>query len=101
MGERRDERPANCRNRLRDEGKVYPRSGCAVCGNGGLVGCIYERGIVPPIPSSLRDWFAGQALAGLARDIGEDVTITRRSSIVSVAYEFADTMLAHRQKEPE
>lgn len=36
-------RPANCRNRLRDEGKPYPRSGCAVCRDGGLRGCPYER----------------------------------------------------------
>jgi hypothetical protein len=26
-----DKRPANCRFRLRDEGKAYPRSGCAAC----------------------------------------------------------------------
>ncbi|MRX32783.1 hypothetical protein [Aminobacter sp. MDW-2] len=35
--------PANCRNRLRDEGKPYPRSGCASCGSG-LMGCPYEPG---------------------------------------------------------
>lgn len=39
----RAERPANCRNRLRDDGKPYPRSGCAHCRNGGMVGCPYER----------------------------------------------------------
>lgn len=38
-----DTRPSNCRNRLRDEGKAYPRSGCASCGNGGLFGCRYEK----------------------------------------------------------
>lgn len=27
-----DKRPANCRHRLQDEGKSYPRSGCAACG---------------------------------------------------------------------
>jgi hypothetical protein len=37
------ERPANCRNRLRDEGKPYPRSGCLSCKDGGLRGCPYER----------------------------------------------------------
>lgn len=37
------ERPALCRNALRDAGKPYPRSGCAVCRNGGLVGCPYEN----------------------------------------------------------
>lgn len=36
----------NCRNALRDAGKVYPRSGCAVCGDGGLRGCPYEK--TPP-----------------------------------------------------
>jgi len=27
-----DHRPARCRNRLMDEGKPYPRSGCSACG---------------------------------------------------------------------
>lgn len=38
-----DARPMNCRNRIRDNGLPYPRSGCAACGNGGLMGCPYER----------------------------------------------------------
>lgn len=33
--------PANCRERLRLEGQAYPKSGCSVCGNGGLRGCPY------------------------------------------------------------
>lgn len=37
------ERPANCRNALRDAGKAYPKSGSAVCRDGGLRGCPYER----------------------------------------------------------
>lgn len=41
--ERMVDRPALCRNQLRAEGKPYPRSGCAVCRNGGLVGCPYEN----------------------------------------------------------
>lgn len=28
----KDTRPANCRNRLRDEGKPYPKSSCYHCG---------------------------------------------------------------------
>lgn len=36
-------RPSDCRNALRDAGKPYPRSGCAVCKDGGLRGCPYER----------------------------------------------------------
>lgn len=38
-----DKRPANCRNRQRDEGKAYPRSGCESCKNGGLMGCPHEK----------------------------------------------------------
>ena len=30
--EAHDIRPANCRFRLQDEGKPYPRSGCSACG---------------------------------------------------------------------
>lgn len=57
-----DERPANCRNRLRDEGFEYPRSGCARCGTGGMTGCPYESSMdagsaidvpdAPPQPGS-------------------------------------------------
>lgn len=36
-------RPLNCRNRLRDEGKAYPKSGCDSCGDGGLRGCPHTR----------------------------------------------------------
>ncbi|AWY09310.1 hypothetical protein vBRpoSV10_188 [Ruegeria phage vB_RpoS-V10] len=31
-GPKIDTRPANCRERLREEGKSYPRSGCGACG---------------------------------------------------------------------
>lgn len=37
------ERPANCRNRLHDEGKAYPRSGCYHCKTGGLTGCPFDK----------------------------------------------------------
>ncbi|WP_298983378.1 hypothetical protein [uncultured Roseibium sp.] len=45
-------RPANCRERLKDEGKPYGRSGCAVCGS--LLGkvCpvkVYEGPVPGPI----------------------------------------------------
>lgn len=33
-----DHRPADCRNRMRDEGKLYPRSTCYVEGCGGAIG---------------------------------------------------------------
>lgn len=35
-------RPTNCRMRLRDEGKPYPRSGCQSCERGGLRGCPFD-----------------------------------------------------------
>lgn len=41
-----DPRPAGCRNRLADEGKPHPRSGCAIegcVGALGVGGCPYER----------------------------------------------------------
>ena len=36
-------RPMNCRNRLRDEGRAHPKSGCDSCGDGGLRGCPHTR----------------------------------------------------------
>lgn len=38
-----DNRPKSCRDRLRDEGKAYPKSGCAHCINGGLTGCPFDK----------------------------------------------------------
>lgn len=38
-----DKRPENCRNRQRDSGQAYPRSGCEYCRNGGLMGCPFEK----------------------------------------------------------
>lgn len=38
-----EKRPVNCRNRLRDEGKPYPKSGCNSCSFGGMTGCPHER----------------------------------------------------------
>lgn len=39
----KDNRPTNCRNRLSDEGKPYPRSGCAHCKTGGITGCPFKK----------------------------------------------------------
>lgn len=33
-----DKRPEECRFRLRDEGKAYPKSGCLACGRTILTG---------------------------------------------------------------
>jgi hypothetical protein len=43
---------------------------------------------------SQRDWFAGQALAGLAAHTGS----TPRELVAQTAYELADAMLAERAK---
>lgn len=58
-----DHRPVNCRFRLQDEGKPYPRSGCASCGATVTTGlgrvCPYVRsGVVTssPIEVGRRDW---------------------------------------------
>lgn len=41
-----ESRPINCREALRDAGKAYPKSGCAVCGDAALFGCPYNN--TPP-----------------------------------------------------
>jgi hypothetical protein len=52
---------------------------------------------VPPvgITISLRDWFAGQALAGLAGTCMHPGPTNRRLH-VEAAYQYADAMLAQR-----
>ena len=43
---------------------------------------------------SLRDWFAGQALAGLSAQFGGELS---PSAFASFAYQLADAMLAARE----
>jgi hypothetical protein len=46
---------------------------------------------------TLRDWFAGQALAGfLASYSGENVTLPRTADAAERAYDYADAMLRER-----
>ena len=45
---------------------------------------------------SLRDWFAGQALAGIAGPHGEGFSL-QESDAANWAYEYADAMLKARQ----
>ncbi len=49
---------------------------------------------------SLRDWFAGQALAGLIANPNRDATRGKKGvePIAQYAYEYADAMLEARKK---
>lgn len=45
---------------------------------------------------SLRDWFAGQALAGIAGPAGDSFSLSPQDS-ADWAYQYADAMLAARE----
>lgn len=45
----------------------------------------------------LRDWFAGQALAGMLSNPGRVGDFARRDSLTSEAYHWADAMLSERE----
>ena len=47
---------------------------------------------------TLRDWFAGQALAGLAAHMEENSPLTREADAETI-YKWADAMLAQREGE--
>ena len=52
---------------------------------------------------SLRDWFAGQALAGIIGPIATDPRLAERiegREMARIAYQAADAMLAERSKPP-
>jgi hypothetical protein len=44
-----DTRPENCRHRLQDENKPYPRSGCAACGKTVMTGLGRECSYAAPM----------------------------------------------------
>lgn len=47
---------------------------------------------------SLRDWFAGQALAGWLATFNDDQVPTSVKSVAKYMYEIADAMLAEQKK---
>jgi len=54
--------------------------------------------IHPELGMSLRDWFAGQAIAG-AMTAGDDLESADWKNCADYAYELADAMLAARAKQ--
>lgn len=71
--------------KINDGGAAFPASDC---GHGGPYGGM-----------TLRDWFAGQALANLVRDYettGQMISAETVNEIAGDAYAMADAMLATR-----
>lgn len=76
--------------RINDCGPAFPKA-TVVCANGSVIDVLSTGGM------SLRDWFAGQALAGLCVEMRTD-SEAYRAKIAVRAYELADAMLAARGK---
>jgi hypothetical protein len=83
-----------------DGGPAFPVHSTHAMFNGKVV-AIHEQGM------SLRDWFAGQAFAGLLanRDLLEGILkqskklgLTHDEGAAKAAYEYADAMLAARKE---
>ena len=74
-----------------DGGPAFPAfNGNMSVREDGTIAPIYEGGM------SLRDWFAGQALAGLSAD--DHTYAGTKEDTAEWAYAFADAMLAQRAK---
>lgn len=59
-----------------------------------------DGGMQPALPGmSLRDWFAGQALAGMHARDSYDKGLATPEQRATVAFIDADTMIAERKKE--
>ena len=77
---------------INDGGPAFPRTGYE-CTNGDWV--------PPQLGMTLRDWFAGQALAGISSTLAheyEDRDLAERYA--ADAYELADAMLKAREVKP-
>lgn len=78
-----DARPKYCRNRLRDELKAYPRSGCSVCVNVGLRGCPYEK-VVPnsgrTSPTWLNFYLLGNTSSHFTRETADATALEVRDN---------------------
>lgn len=94
----------------RDGGPAFPQHGTQPYRHDAGCGDTYTvAGRAGAAGMSLRDWFAGQALAGLCaasssaelrKHTAEGILIVpSREGIPVLAFEYADSMLANRQKQ--
>ena len=68
LGLTKQRRPSDCRQRLYDEGKDHPKSGCKVCHNGGLFGCIFEKQIPEGVYFTNGNFYGMETRTGLGND---------------------------------
>ena len=93
MSTERDIRPADCRHRLQDEGKAYPRSSCWACGRNIMSGlgtrCYLERSSEAPAPETHLDEIARltAALADMHRRAQKAEGEAERLRTLVAAYE--------------
>jgi hypothetical protein len=79
-------------NEIKDGGWAFPQQSV-------WVGDAGDEAFVSAFPGmSLRDWFAGQALAGQMASEGYAVGLRGPKTSAARAYEFADAMIAERDK---
>lgn len=74
---------------INDGGSAYPSQ--PLCGQGTPIGPL-DPGM------TLRDWFAGKALAGIMAHPGQHPDDTSASGVASLCYELADAMIAARKE---
>lgn len=98
-----DTRPANCRHRLQDEGKAYPRSSCTHCGksvmNGLGVAC--TLGVVGGgDPAQLETKAGFKFVAAPLPEWGKVVSMIEFGGTIFVACEFGVFKLVDGKLEP-
>lgn len=88
-------------SKLTDGGPAFPGRSNQPVRYSGMDGKISGYTTMEPINMpgmSLRDWFAGQALAGLLAQSNGSATGSHKEAGARWAYEMADAMLAERSK---
>jgi hypothetical protein len=86
-----------------DGGLVFPSKRAEKVTVKNIDGTTYDTWETVTHPGmTLRDWFAGQALAGIAPAPAENVALMRKEagtqSLSEIAYAIADAMIAERNK---